>query len=398
MVSGYQFLDMLLDLHEKKFEHPREQLIILVHWTFLARNFIILKDNEYKQVIDDINKKKSVDISQFRHSLITFEFRKILNWKKTEKNSIDIDYFRENLIIHVEQSFHNENFVIQFETDEHNRLLLEMPINNHINEKDGKSNINDLYNNNTNRMELYCNHFINLPDEILVLILNKLNTVDVFNVFNINNRLDNILCDDIFTNTLTLFISSSNDIIEPPDNKLIDRFCLQILPKIHHKIKWLNLESSSMKRILLATPYPYLHGIRLYSINGQMATHLFNNRYSLFESLKTQITSIMILLNDEHRLIEKHLVTRVFIYILNMFNLHYLNFRTSFVYDEQVSLNDLLHRQQIFSQTLNELHINVETFNDCIYLLDGRLNKLHTLYIHVSNIHSDRLINHKVNC
>ncbi|CAF0866218.1 unnamed protein product [Adineta steineri] len=186
--------------------------------------------------------------------------------------------------------------------------------------------------------------------------------------------------------------------VEPPDNKLIDRFCLQILPKIHHKIKWLNLESSSMKRILLATPYPYLHGIRLYSINGQMATYLFNNRYSLFESLKTQITSIMISLNDEHRSLEEHLVTRVFIYILNMFNLHYFNFRTSFVYDEQVSLNDLLHRQQIFSQTLNELHINVETFNDCIYLLDGRLNKLHTLYIHVSNIHSDRLINHKVNC
>jgi hypothetical protein len=51
MVSECQFLDMLLDLHEKKFEHPREQLIILVHWTFLSRNFIILKDNEVRNRI-----------------------------------------------------------------------------------------------------------------------------------------------------------------------------------------------------------------------------------------------------------------------------------------------------------------------------------------------------------
>ncbi len=51
MVSKCQFLDMLLDLHEKKFEHPREQLIILVHWTFLSRNFIILKDNEVRNRI-----------------------------------------------------------------------------------------------------------------------------------------------------------------------------------------------------------------------------------------------------------------------------------------------------------------------------------------------------------
>ncbi|CAF4381930.1 unnamed protein product, partial [Rotaria sp. Silwood2] len=41
---------------------------------------------------------------------------------------------------------------------------------------------------------------------------------------------------------------------------MLDRFCLQILPEIHYKIKWLDLESSSMERILLATNYPNLYG------------------------------------------------------------------------------------------------------------------------------------------
>lgn len=107
-------------------------------------------------------------------------------------------------------------------------------------------------------------------------ILKKLNTIDVFNLFGINDRLDNLLYDEIFTSKLTLFVSSSNEFIQPPDDNLIDRFCLQILPQIHHKIKWLNLESSSIERILLATNYPYLHGIGLYCINSRIARNLFN--------------------------------------------------------------------------------------------------------------------------
>ncbi|CAF5041222.1 unnamed protein product, partial [Rotaria sp. Silwood1] len=37
---------------------------------------------------------------------------------------------------------------------------------------------------------------------------------------------------------------------------ILDRFCLQILPEIHHNIKWLDLESSSMKHVLRTAHYP----------------------------------------------------------------------------------------------------------------------------------------------
>jgi hypothetical protein len=36
-----------------------------------------------------------------------------------------------------------------------------------------------------------------------------------------------------------------------------------------------------------------------------------------------------------------------------------------------------------FSSSLTTLHINVEDFDDCLYLLDGRFEQLHTLYIDI---------------
>jgi hypothetical protein len=40
----------------------------------------------------------------------------------------------------------------------------------------------------------------------------------------------------------------------------------------------------------------------------------------------------------------------------------------------------------VFSSILLELHLNVVDFTDCLYLLDGRFNQLHTLYVHISYI------------
>lgn len=47
MTVQFQYLDILLHLHKNKYEHPREQLIILVHWTFLSRDFRSVKDDIY---------------------------------------------------------------------------------------------------------------------------------------------------------------------------------------------------------------------------------------------------------------------------------------------------------------------------------------------------------------
>jgi hypothetical protein len=55
-------------------------------------------------------------------------------------------------------------------------------------------------------------------------------------------------------------------------NKMLDFLCLKILPKIHNHVKSLNLEVSSMERILLSTHYPDLCKIALYNIDINTAT------------------------------------------------------------------------------------------------------------------------------
>ncbi|CAF3611925.1 unnamed protein product, partial [Rotaria sp. Silwood2] len=91
----------------------------------------------------------------------------------------------------------------------------------------------------------------------------------------LNKRLNRILYDSYFTNDLPLLKSYSNGKTYPLPDSILDRFCLQILPEIRHKINWLHLEPSSMEHILLATNYPNLYGLCLYGIEKDTAEHLF---------------------------------------------------------------------------------------------------------------------------
>ncbi|CAF1529751.1 unnamed protein product, partial [Rotaria sordida] len=91
--------------------------------------------------------------------------------------------------------------------------------------------------------------------------------------FDNNNR---IAHDSIFTSHLSLMeCSSDNSIYYALSDSILDRFCSQILSSIHHKINWLNLESTSIERILLATNYSNLYGLGLYNINVDEALSLF---------------------------------------------------------------------------------------------------------------------------
>lgn len=48
----------------------------------------------------------------------------------------------------------------------------------------------------------------------------------------------------------------------------------------------------------------------------------------------------------------------------------------------------------VFPSTLLELHVNLQDFIDCLYLLDGRINQLQILYVHITFITS---LNHTIN-
>ncbi|CAF2546373.1 unnamed protein product [Rotaria sp. Silwood2] len=125
---------------------------------------------------------------------------------------------------------------------------------------------------------------IDLSDELLLLIFKKICNVELlYSLIGINIRLDRIVSDSIFTRNLTLLRHVSNDLIYPLVDTVVDRFCSQILPQIHHKINTLNLESLSMERILLAADYPNLHSLELYNVDEKIAERIFSSKIFHFD-------------------------------------------------------------------------------------------------------------------
>ncbi|CAF4196050.1 unnamed protein product [Rotaria sp. Silwood2] len=102
----------------------------------------------------------------------------------------------------------------------------------------------------------------------------------------VNVWLDKIVSDPIFTSHLTLMRHLLNGCIYPMVDQVLDRFCLQILPKIHHKIKWFNLELLSMERILLAADYPNLRGLALFNIGREVAKNIYIGKEFNFHILR----------------------------------------------------------------------------------------------------------------
>jgi hypothetical protein len=120
-------------------------------------------------------------------------------------------------------------------------------------------------------------HLLDLPDEILLIILKKLSNIDVlYSLLNINNARFNILAQQkIFSNILN-FVSIDN--ISSIYQLKLDRFCIDILPKIHHNVKYIIIEPVSMERILLATDYPNLTKLKIFNFKQEIVSYYFTSK------------------------------------------------------------------------------------------------------------------------
>ncbi len=119
-------------------------------------------------------------------------------------------------------------------------------------------------------------HLLDLPNEILLTILNKLDSMNVlYSLIGIGiERLELLAQEETFTNTLN-FISTDTDNICSINDSILDRFCIHILPQIQYNIKCLVFESMIMKRILLAADYPNLTQLKIFKFNEDFVSRYF---------------------------------------------------------------------------------------------------------------------------
>lgn len=116
-------------------------------------------------------------------------------------------------------------------------------------------------------MSHIASQLLSFPDELLLMIFKQLDNIDVlYSLMGLDKHLDAIIRDPCFTTVLTLM--KSNDDIERDQNEIfLDRFCFDIIPKIHHLIEWLKLDSTTMERILQVADYPNLWQLDIFIAN-----------------------------------------------------------------------------------------------------------------------------------
>ncbi|CAF1473202.1 unnamed protein product [Rotaria sordida] len=199
-------------------------------------------------------------------------------------------------------------------------------------------------------------HLLDLPNEILFMILKKLENIDVlYSLLGTNNqRLEIIEQEQIFTNILNFIsISQSTDEISSISGSILDQFCIDILPRIHKNVKSLIVESVSMECILDAGIYPNLTELKIFNFNKAIVSRYFIDDSLFGHIFKQQITDLVLHLSIVSASINDYPPLSLYISPPLTFS----------------------------SSTLTKLCINVHAFDDCLSLLDGRFKQLTTFIV-----------------
>ena len=124
-------------------------------------------------------------------------------------------------------------------------------------------------------MNLHHRHFLDFPNEILLLILKKLENIDVlYSLLDINNqRLDILVQEQIFS-TILNFVSTSemNERICSIPKSTLDQLCVSVLPRIHENVQSLIVEPIYMECILRAADYPNLTKLKVFNFNMEFVS------------------------------------------------------------------------------------------------------------------------------
>ena len=245
-------------------------------------------------------------------------------------------------------------------------------------------------------------HLLDLPDEMLLAILSKLNPEDaLYSLLGTNCRLDTLVCNSWYNTSLDLrsILSTQHGCSVP--GPIFNRYIFEILPRIHHHVKRLSVEAACLKQILRVGNFPQLEGLTLVIVGLMTALQylkgmkfwlVFFERKTLFLSfghiehsivgslVRKQIEHLdLTMVDDRTTAASADTMTEMVTLLLNSCErLTSLTIHTCQRYRHlRFSLRSLPSTSW-FSSTLTYLDIAVRTFDDCLLLLDGRLERLKT--------------------
>ncbi|CAF0738190.1 unnamed protein product [Rotaria sordida] len=233
-------------------------------------------------------------------------------------------------------------------------------------------------------------NILDLPDEILLNIIKKLNMIDVlYSLVDVNQRFDRLVLDPFYTNHLDLTVKALLNDNFSIEKQVLSRICKEILPRINNKIKKLTVNQYSMEDILGAVVYPQLYSLSLINFESDTLLPYLRDDTKLRCLLTNQITHVNIKMIDKKPTVRDENESNLFALILSrskrLTDLTYSQWFCSG--NSLISMYNLPSTSCVCS-TLTKLNIDVNHFDDCLYFLDGRFDSLSTLIIYIETISS----------
>ncbi|CAF1457559.1 unnamed protein product [Adineta steineri] len=240
----------------------------------------------------------------------------------------------------------------------------------------------------------YSNIF-DLPNEILFIIIKKLNISDViYSLVDVSERFGRLLFDPFYIQNLNITLKTMKPFCHRTfsiHEQVLSNICENILPNIHDQVKQLAIEEHSIERIFIYN-YSQLYSLSLVNFKEEILFQYLTD-YSVLRNLLThQITHLHIdIQTDKIPKILSKISSNILILILSLCQrLIKLNFSQVFSYRNSFIPICKLPKTCFTYSTLIELKINVATVNDCLRLLNRRFDSLSKLTINVRNIKYER--------
>jgi hypothetical protein len=114
-------------------------------------------------------------------------------------------------------------------------------------------------------------NLLDLPNEILLIIIKQLNMVDVlYSLVDITERLDQLVLNPMYTRILDMTCMKMKlypNRIYSTDDHVRERICKNVLPRTNHQVEELIIDQPSIKRVLHTTDFPQLHSLLLIDLD-----------------------------------------------------------------------------------------------------------------------------------
>lgn len=116
-------------------------------------------------------------------------------------------------------------------------------------------------------------NLLDLPNEILLIIFNKLDMVDVlYSLVDVSTRLNQLILHPLYIRQLDVTSENMKSMFDRTfvvNNEVLDRICENILARIHHEVGRLSVEPHGLDRLLQTVNYPSLYSLSLIDFSVQ---------------------------------------------------------------------------------------------------------------------------------